>query len=160
MNWYYQKVNYLEIGKPMAEVKGIYLRKLPIAIADEAHRKLLSENVKILLKLCQQKYDEKLKFIHYISETYEPKRITEKLDDFDKLSYKDFCKELKNQKVILSSSEKMELLDVFEKVKQKVEENTKKINDVKYKVEKIVFDIYEIDEDTSKLILSEMQIIL
>lgn len=30
LNWYYRIVNYLEVGKTMAEVKGIYIKKLPM----------------------------------------------------------------------------------------------------------------------------------
>lgn len=73
MNWYYQRENYLEIGKPMAEVKGIYIKKLPIAKGEDEQRVTVEQHVKNLLHLCQLRYNEKNSFIHYIIETYEPK---------------------------------------------------------------------------------------
>jgi hypothetical protein len=147
LNWYYQIENYLEIGKPMAEVKGIYLKKLPIAIGTKEQIQYVEEAVASLLDLCQSRYDKKYSFIHYIQKTYEPKKITEKMEDFELLSYKDFVDELKKQKVKLTELQKMELLEIFDDKKETVMKIDLKIKAIQKDLDFMIFDIYKIKED-------------
>lgn len=158
MNWYYQKVNYLEIGKPMAEVKGIYIKKLPIAVVNEEQRKTIENDVKSLLEICQKLCDEKIKFIHYIIQVYEPKKTTEKMDNFDAISFKEFCTELKKQKVKLSPSEQMELLTLFENTVKSVSVLRGQAKVMYKKIDDAIYSIYGIDEQTAHRIKVEMPI--
>lgn len=144
MNWYYQIENYLEMGKPMAEVKGIYIRKLPIAIGSKEQIKSVEETVKKLLDVCQKKYVKKYNFIRYIQKSYEPKKITEKLEDFEELSYKKFVEELKKQKVKLSASQQMDLLSLYDGTINEIEDMNKCIEILLYELDMAVFDIYKI----------------
>ena len=59
----------------MAEVKGIYLRKLPIAITDSITMNNVENLVKNLIKLCETRYTTKHEFISFIINAYEPKKF-------------------------------------------------------------------------------------
>jgi hypothetical protein len=144
LNWYYQIENYLEIGKPMAEVKGTYIKKLPIAIGTKKQIQNVEDDVVKLLDLCQTKYDKKYSFVHYIKMTYEPKKITNKLENFELLSFKNFTAELNKQKVSLTAKQKMELLGIYEGIISEVESINTKIETTRTSLDLTVFDIYKI----------------
>lgn len=152
LNWYHQTENYLELGKPMAEVKGIYIKKLPIAIGTDEQKKQVEQYVIGLMEACQNKYDEKYKFIHYIESTYEPKTISEKLEDFELLTFKNFVAELKKQKVNLSSSQQIELLSSFEEYVSSINNKDKQIKVKQDLLDTLILDIYEISEDRRGII--------
>lgn len=160
MNWYYKTVNYLEVGKPMAEVKGIYIRKLPVAVPDTESLAKVEHLVKTISGLCQQRFDFKRKFLYYIQTAYEPKKLTEKLDGFEQLSFKDFIIELKKQKVKMSASQQMELLYLYEEQQSEITRMTSQIAEVYNALDDLVFSIYEIPADVAKAIRNNIQIVL
>ncbi len=144
MNWYYQTVNYLEIGKPMAEVKGIYVKKLPIAIGSQKQIQNIENIVQSLLSICQKRYDAKYNFVHYITMTYEPRKITDKLFDYEELSFKEFLIELKKEKVKISALKQKELLVLYENSVDNINSMTKKIEVMEYELDDMVFELYKI----------------
>lgn len=153
MNWYYQKVNYLEIGKPMAEVKGIYIKKLPIAKGNKEQMIAVETFVKDLLNLCQARYDEKYKFIHYIVKTYEPKNVTEKLSDFELLSFKDFLAEMKKVKVKFSALMQKDLLEIYDASVESIIGFTRQIDTKMKELDNLVFEIYNISDGDKEFVL-------
>ena len=144
LNWYYQIENYLEVGKPMAEVKANALKRLPLAIGSDLQCQVIEENASMLLNICQKRYDSKLKFLDYIINAYEPKKISEKLENFEQLSFKEFLNELKKQKVKLTASQQMELLSLFNEQTNMIQDMTIKINSIHEKLDEKVFEIYNI----------------
>lgn len=153
MNWYYQIVNYLEIGKPMAEVKGIYIKKLPIAIGTKDQVQEIEHSVEKLLGMCQMKFNNKYSFINYIIKTYAPKRMTEKLKDFEMLTFKDFISELKKAKVKMSALEQKDLLELYEKTISEIADMDRRIGEVQAELDQLVFKIYEIPQETINRIM-------
>ena len=158
MTWYYQTTHPLEVGKPMAEVKKNFIEELPIVISSEEEQKKLVEFVTDMLELCDFRHNIKRKFIEYIVACYEPKNTTDKMMSFDKMTFKDFCSELKKQKVKLSSSEKMDLLSLYNDKIKEITEITKKINFLQKTIDDIVYKIYGVDDETSKSIEQEISI--
>ncbi|MCM1136848.1 MAG: Eco57I restriction-modification methylase domain-containing protein, partial [Clostridium sp.] len=155
LNWYYRTVNYLEIGKPMAEVKGIYIKKLPIAIGTQEQNKNIEIAAVKLLELCQRRYDSKYSFIHYLTKVYEPKKISDILFDFEKISFKDLVNELKRVKVKLSASQQKDLLELYEISAEEIMSMDKQIEDIKKGLDLLVFNVYKItDEAEKKMILA------
>lgn len=147
MNWYYQTVNYLEIGKPMAEVKGIYIKKLPIAIGTKEQVQKVESAVEILLRMSQKRFDSKCSFVNYIVKTYEPKKITEKLRDFELLSFKEFVNELKKVKIKLSAVQQKNLLELYEEVLEEIADMDKQIKLIELELDNIIFSIYKIPNE-------------
>ena len=157
LNWYYKTVHYLEVGKPMAEVKGIFLKKLPVAF-DDSQVKKIEDTVTAIIELCKKRYSAKRNFMYYIQSAYEPKKITEKMDSFDRLSFKDFCAEMKKQKVKLSASDQMDLLPLFDQKIQEVATFTSQIKKLQSQLDDVVFAIYGIDSVAADRIRNEMVI--
>lgn len=158
MSWYYRAVHPLEVGKPMAEVKKRFIEELPLAIGSEQQQKDLENVVDHILTLCHKRYEMKKIFLKYLMRMYEPKKITEKLESFDTLSFKEFCQELKKQKVKLSASAQMDLMLLFDEKAQEVAEISSQICDLQTQLDEIVFQIYEIDIESAKHIKEKMVI--
>ena len=158
ISWYYQAVHPTEIGKPMAQVKKNFVEDLPIILGDDTTQNRIVLLTNDLLFKCQNRYDSRKKFINYIQKAYEPKGIPEKLEFFDSLSFKDFCAELKKQKVKLSASEQMDLLQLFEDNVKIIAEESKEINTLYNSLDSEVFNLYGIDALTAKRIQNEIKI--
>lgn len=158
LNWYYKIVNYLEVGKPMAEIKGIYIRKLPIAVVDRSIMGNVENYVKELLALCSTRYSARQEFLNFIINVYEPKKISEQLEHFYESSFIDFCKELKKQKVKLTASQQMELLPLFNERKKQLEQISIRISEVQLSLDDMIFSIYQIPKNVAEMIKQNIQI--
>lgn len=111
-------------------------------------------------KLCQKKFDQKQTFLNFITKAYEPKKISDQMWDFDKCSFRDFVAELKTQKVKLTSAQQMDLLELYEKQKQDVEDMTAQIDAAQRQLDDLVFEIYQIPTDVAQSIRERIQITL
>lgn len=158
LNWYYKIVNYLEVGKPMAEVKGIYIRKLPIATADSYIMENVENSVKELMDLCSKRYSLKQEFMNFIINAYEPRKVSDNLDRFYENSFKDFCKELKQQKIKLTVAQQMELFPLFDNYKKDIEQISARINAVQSSLDDTIFSIYQISQPVIDIIKQNIQI--
>lgn len=158
LNWYYKIVNYLEVGKPMAEVKGIYIRKLPIALADDTTMSSIEAYVKELLDACATRCIKKQRFVSFISNAYEPKKISERLENFNEISFKEFCAEMKKQKVKLTASQEMDLLTLFDQYKGEIERLSLTITKMQSSLDDIIFEIYDIPSDIAQIIRNNTSI--
>ena len=138
----------------MAEVKGIYVKKLPIAVGSQDQIQDIESIVQSLLSACQKRYDVKYNFIHYIAMTYEPGKVTEKLFDYEELSFKEFLIELKKAKVKISALKQKELLELYEDSADDINCMTKQIEIMRRKLDIMVFDLYNIS-DAARYRISE-----
>lgn len=91
---------------------------------------------------------------YVIFKSYEPKKITEKLEDFEELSYKEFVEELKKQKVKLSVSQQMDLFNLYDCTLNDIEEMNMHIDTVLYELDLTVFSVYKIPDDTINRIMN------
>ncbi|MBR6070478.1 MAG: hypothetical protein IKP78_07815 [Ruminococcus sp.] len=158
MTWYYQTTHPTEVGKPMAEVKKAFVENLPIIIPEKSIVEKVEIIVDELLCKCQNRYDKGLKFSNYIQKTYEPKKITEAMLEFQGMSFKDYLLELKKQKVKLSAKEQMELLDLFEEYKNNINFLSDEIQRKYAELNDIVFSIYGISNSDIDAIKQSVKI--
>ena len=153
LNWYYQIAHYLEVSKPMAEVKGTFLKRLPIAKTQVTEVEAM---VKELMILCQKRFDTKNKFVGFIQSAYEPKAITNQIENFETISFKELCIELKKQKVCLSGTDKLELLSLFNSKKEEVLTLSSQISSIQRKLDETVFSIYGLNQEEIEYIKKEI----
>ncbi len=158
MNWVFQATHPTEVGKPMAEVKKDYLGNLPIVCGNESQQDSVISLVDALLSDCQNRFKKKQLFINYIVSTYEPKAITNKIESFEELSFKEFCDELKKQKVKLSASEKMDLLQLYNEITATISSMTAQIKQKQAQLDDIVFSIYNLSIEDIVFIKSKIAI--
>lgn len=153
MTWYYRAVHPLEVGKPMAEVKKQFVEELPIILGTKEQVDIIIDKTKALLDLCEKRQGYKNVFLKYIEKSYEPQNISERLTEFEKTTFKEFCLELKKQKVKLSASQQMDLLSVYEERTKAIEDVTEQINQIYRQLDKTVLSIYKIDNEIAKRII-------
>lgn len=158
LSWFYQCIHPTEVGKPMAQVKKNFVEDLPVVVGNANQVNTVIEIVDRILQFCQTRYEHKQLFIKYLCSAYEPKKITEKLEEFDSLSFKDFCTELKKQKVKLSASAQMELLPLFDQKIQEIVTFTSQIKKLQSQLDDEVFAIYGIESVAADRIRNEMVI--
>ena len=84
--------------------------------------------------------------------------VSEKLESFETLSFKDFCNELKKKRVKLSSSEKMDLLPLFEEKVEAIADISNSIKGKQIELDSLVFDIYDLNDNHRGYILNELSI--
>ena len=156
MSWFYQKVHSSEVGKTLAEVKKVFVEDLPFIAGTPEQVTRVEAAVEGLLKLCQERWDGKKSFLDYIRKRHEPKKISERLEEFDKLSFRDFCAEMKKQKMKLSALEEKELLPLFEADSKNAAGYDAKIKRLQKELDDTVFEIYGIDSATAERIRGEM----
>ena len=160
MSWFYQAEHPTEVGKPMAQVKKAFVEELPLVVAEKDVVCTVEQHVDRLLSLCQTRQQQKQKFLSYIKSAYEPKSISERLEEYADLTFKEFVAELKKQKVKLSASQQMDLLSLFDEQKATVSNLSAQIMAVQTSLDDLVFAIYQIPADIAATIRSSMQITL
>ena len=82
------------------------------------------------------------------------------LEEFDLLSFKEFCEELKQQKVKLSASEQMSLLSLFKEKTEEIAKISSQISTLQEKLDDEVFLVYGIDQSFADRIRNELLITL
>lgn len=150
INWIFQHENFHMVGKPLAEVKVVYVERLPIIIYKDQTQfidladKLIHFNV--------LSYEREHKFINYINEVYQPKKISSKIETFFSLEYKDFINELKKQKVQLNEKTKFELMELFNDEVQSITSIRHQINDLEEKLNNMIYNTYGLTNEEINMI--------
>lgn len=143
-HWIYYFENTIEDKKPLAKVKLAFIKRLPIIIANLETRHKVTTLVDELLIKNQSIVVETNKLLNYIKSTYEPDKLTEKLETFYTLSFKEFIAELMKKKVRLKASEQMDLLQVFENQSNTISKLQAQIQSFEYELDQIVYSIYHL----------------
>ena len=100
-----------------------------------------------MLELNKQFHKGIQKFLRFIESTYQPKKLSNKLKAFHALSFGDFVKELKKQKVKLSKQDEFDLLDLFEAQKAQALELQQQIDRTDNEIDRMVYDLYGLTEE-------------
>ena len=119
IKWVFRYNNSLLVGKPLAQVNAKYIERLPLKYKDVGIESLVDE----LINLYKKKIVHVEKFIYFIVQTYGLDKPSEKINNFNNLTFNEFILELSKKKIKLQAKEKMELLPLFE-------ENSNYINDL------------------------------
>ena len=152
MTWIYQREHPLEVNKPMAEVKKVFLEDLPLIIGNNDEVARVEQLTSELLDKCQHLYDQKQIFLEYILKAYDPKKLSDKLYKFETLSFNEFIAEMRIQKVKLHESQKMELLPLYEKTKKELRDWYMQICKLMRDLDETVFKIYRIPNNIANII--------
>lgn len=158
MTWIYQMEHPTEVNKPMAQVKKTFVEELPVSIGTQEQIEQIETIVSNLLIMCQKKYEQKKQFLNYIVNVYEPNKVSEQMESFTKLSFKEFINELKKQKVKFTAAQQMDLLSLYDEQKIKLEQISLQINELQSSLDDIVFSIYQIPQNISDMIKQNIQI--
>ena len=153
MRWIFQYDNFHMVGKPFACVKVTYIERLPIILTP--NQQPIITLVDNLLTTCQSRHDKTKTFTDYIKAIYNPKKLTERLQNFYKHDFATFIKELKKQTPKLLPKQEIELMPLFNEKKAELSTLTQTINKLDNELDEMVFKLYNISSDERKIIINE-----
>lgn len=151
MDWFYGF-----IGKPKGNAREYFnkpLAQIPIKVILKEKQQPFIEKADKMLTLNKEFYEGIDKFNHFIASTYNPQKgLLGKLKDFYTLSFNEFIRELKKQKVSLTKKYEFELMDVFEQEKDKILTLKSEIKNTDKEIDKMVYELYGLTEEEVKIV--------
>jgi type I restriction-modification system DNA methylase subunit len=151
-NWFFQHENFHMVGKPLAEVKVVFVERLPIVVADSDSQQPFIEKVDNMLDLNQQLQGKKNKFLNRVRDNFEFEKITKKLDSFYDFDFKTFVGELKKQKIKLSLLQQDEWEEYFTAYKTEINKLQSEISKTDKTIDQMVYKLYNLTEDEIKIV--------
>ena len=136
-------------GVGSIDINPLNLRKIPIPKISLSEQKPFIEKADLMLKLNQEFYEKKDKFLKLITHEYKIEKITKKLDLFYELEFDNFMKQLK---VKLNMDKKSELLDFFEKNKKELQNLKDQIEKTDIEINQMVYKLYGLSKDEVQII--------
>lgn len=149
LGWYFKRV-YGEDSDLFPKVKINEIKELPLHKNFETLA--LSLNADIMLSKNKELNTLKQGLLQLLSAKHEGITITNKLNDWPSLSFKEFLKEQEKQKIKLSLSEQNEWLNYFEREKQKAMQLQSVINNTDKEIDGMVYQLYGLTEDEIKIV--------
>jgi len=142
----------LETGRTLAQIKPSTLKDLPFIKISLEQQKPFIKKAELMLKLNKEFYDKKLKFVNRIQQNLKLQKITKKLDNFFDLDFKQFCEELKKQKIEFSLKEQDEWEDYFNQYKKELLKLKENIETTDKEIDEMVYKLYGITDKERKII--------
>ena len=126
------------------------ISKIPIPEISKEEQKPFIEKADLMLELNKKFYDEINFYLENLKVDFEVEKISKKLEKFYLLEKNEFLKELKK----ISKKEKIikEYYNRFENIKNEILEIKNKIDLEEKIIDKMVYEIYELNEDEIKII--------
>jgi len=144
MKWIFQRDNFHMVGKPLAQVKKVYVERLPVVVVKD--QSAIVSHVDSLLINCQAKFDKTKQFVDWIVSFYSPKSVSEKVWEFYKLDFREFIDELKKQKIVLTARQQMEFMPLFNEKSEEINRLTHIIDKLDYELDCIVYKLYSLTQ--------------
>lgn len=137
------------------ELRSIYLKQLPIAPATPDQQSALAQQAELMLTLTTDLQTSLKQSLDFIQTEYAIPKLTQKLEKFYTLDWKDFVKELEKQKVKLDIEQKEELMGWFNSKKLKLQQMQANIAQLDRAIDQAVYGLYGLTEDEIKLVESQ-----
>ena len=144
MKWIFRSDNFHIVGKPLAETKAIYIKRLPLKVKNQEE---VIQIVNELLALNVKKIANANKFLKYLASVYSLNDLTDNLREFYLYDFKTLVNELKKKKVKLSAKEKIDLMEVFDEYQNIISEDNATIQFDEAKIDALVYNAFELNDD-------------
>lgn len=148
--WAFQFQNFHMVGKPMAEVKVIFVERLPIIVPED--QQSFMQNADLMLSKNKEFQLANTHFYKLLNSKFENLNINNKLEKWYELSFADYNKELYKQKIKLSLSEQSEWLTFFEQEKQKALAIKNEIDKTDKEIDQMVYQLYGLTDEEIKIV--------
>lgn len=157
-NWYFQHENFHMVGKPLAEVKVVFVERLPILVTKNQND--FSDKAQIIIDLNAQLLKLQNSFAKYLSSQFQNFELTKKLLNWNELEFINFIKELNN--IIkksdgekLSKSDEMEWMELFEAKKSEAQSLKSEIEKTDKEIDQMVYELYALSDEEIAIVESE-----
>jgi len=133
------------VGKPLAEIKVVFVERLPIKPSQNSDRMIdLSDKITDLYSSLNKFADAQSEFLKV---KFDIPKLSRKLQSWHELTFKQFLKELKKKKVTLSLEEEEEWMDFFGQKKAQAEELKSQIAQTDKEIDSMVYELYGLTEE-------------
>ncbi len=128
-------------------IKINQLQQIPIPKISLTEQKPLIEKAEQMIYLNREQQEQSQKFQRTIQRKFELEELPKKLQDWYKLSYSEFIKELAKKKVKLSLSQEAEWEDYFMQESKKALELKATIDATDKAIDAMVYELYGLNEE-------------
>lgn len=147
LSYYFVKNTAKSVRKLFPKIILNDLRKFPIKKISIAEQQPFIEKADLMLKLNSDLQEQSQKFQRTIQRKFELEELPKKLQDWYKLSYSEFIKELAKKKVKLSLSQEAEWEDYFMQESKKALELKATIDATDKAIDAMVFELYRLSDE-------------
>ncbi|QQR98592.1 MAG: N-6 DNA methylase [Sphingobacteriales bacterium] len=151
INYYYKSIS-AQLGSTGIRSFTIYIEQLPIPNISLSDQQPFIEKAETMLQKNKELQTIKSNVVKLLQSQYSTININTKLNNWNELSFKDFCKELEKQKIKLTLSEKAELLQYFETEQTKANNIQQTINQTDKEIDTMVYKLYELTDEEIKIV--------
>jgi len=150
INWIFRLENFHMVNKPLAEVKVVYVERLPIilSINQNDYVKLVDQ----MISLNNLLYQKSTNFIQRVMQTFHLIKVNKKLSLFYKYDFKVFISELKKKKVKISLSDQDEWEEYFDGHKRGISELQVQIRTIDKELDQMVYELYGLTNEEIKIV--------
>ncbi|MDO4959648.1 MAG: N-6 DNA methylase [Prevotellaceae bacterium] len=139
--WY----NCPELNGGAREIRKVYFENFPIPTCSNQHPLIdLADN---MLPLTADLQKKRSRFVRRLRENLGLEKVTTALSEFDSLTFADFLKELKKQKIKLTLSQQDEWEEYFEESKAKCQELSAKLTKTDAEINAKVYELYGLTDE-------------
>lgn len=149
--WFFLKNTGTELSGGYFRFKTNYLKPFPLPEIPSSPELLIS-HVNLMLSLNKQIQEVSDKFTRTITRKFEIENLSKKLQEWFKLSYPEFIKELAKQKIKLSLSEEAEWEDYFNQEKAKAQNLQTEITKTDKEIDQMVYELYGLSEEEIQIV--------
>ena len=134
------------------EVKPQYFEQIPIPVFSEKFKTVLSQLTENIISKTSDSQKLSNKFINLLNSKFDEINITKKLEKWFELTFIDFQKELKKQKIKMSLSDESDWIDFFELQSKSYSEISNSINSLEKEIDQMVYELYGLTEEEIKIV--------
>ncbi|MBO7052674.1 MAG: Eco57I restriction-modification methylase domain-containing protein [Prevotella sp.] len=139
-----------ELGEDRREVRKVYFEKMHVPTSDQQPFIALADKMLTLHKELQEKRN---RFLRRLSENIGGVKITSALQSFDQMTFAEFTKELKKQKIRFSLSQQDEWEDYFNQRKTDCQQLSDQIAETDNEINQRVFDLYGLTDEERRIVV-------
>lgn len=143
IKWIFRSDNFHIVGKPLAETKAIYIKRLPLKVG---HQDEIVSIVEELLELNSKKIANANKFLRYIQSVYNLQELSDNMREFYLYDFKTLVDELKKKKVKLSAKDQINLMELFDDYQKLLSADNVIIQNNEDKIDKLIYSIFGLDD--------------
>ena len=146
LNHIYQSIAQ-EKGRLFAEVKKVYLGKLPIKVCEYSKQEEFVMKVNLIIENNSQLSLKRSKFLRILQTNFNTIKISGTLQVFDERDFADFVKELEKQKITLTLRQQDEWEEYFNDYKKQCNELSAQISATDREIDKMVYELYGLTDE-------------
>jgi hypothetical protein len=144
--------NYSDSKQLFPKIKGYQLKQLPVKILSNDLQLPFNKEVETMLSLNKELQEQSQKFQRTIQRKFDLEELPKKLQDWYKLTYPEFIKELAKKKVKLSLSQEAEWEDYFMQESKIALELKSQIDATDKAIDKMVYELYGLTEEEIEIV--------